>query len=127
MSCEHLLRLIDVVQAAEGHEGSKVEFLIKMGWGIIHTDWETLYYLLTDTTILNDIYQSEEKILFMAKLEGENILEILFLTLLVKQVVYIDKFKLFDPRVVRVKKFEFAWVNHSESPCDLFLSIMFPL
>ena len=48
----------------------------------------------------------------MAELGGENILEILFLTFLVKQVVYIDKFKLFDPRVVRVKKFEFAWVNH---------------
>ena len=48
----------------------------------------------------------------MAKLGGENILEILFLTLLVKLVVYIDKFKLFDPRVVRVKKFEFAWVKH---------------
>ena len=50
----------------------------------------------------------KKKYLFMAKLGGENILEILFLTLLVKQVVYIDKFKLFDPRVVRVKKFEFA-------------------
>ena len=50
----------------------------------------------------------KKKILFMAKLGEENILEILFLTLLFKQVVYIDKFKLFDPRVVRVKKFEFA-------------------
>ena len=50
----------------------------------------------------------KKKILFMAKLGGENILEIIFLTLLVKQVVYVDKFKLFDPRVVRVKKFEFA-------------------
>ena len=50
----------------------------------------------------------KKKYLFMAKLGGEDISEILFLTLLVKQVVYIDKFKLFDPRVVRVKKFEFA-------------------
>ena len=38
VSCEHLLRLIDVVQAAEGHEGSKAAFLIKMGLGVIHTD-----------------------------------------------------------------------------------------
>ena len=41
-----------------------------MGFDIIHTDWETLYYLLTDTTILNDIYQSEEKISIYGQIRG---------------------------------------------------------
>ena len=47
------------------------------------------------------------------QIRGTNRSEILFLTSLVKLVVYSGKFKLFDPRYARVKKFEFALVNHS--------------
>ena len=41
-----------------------------------------------------------------------------------KRVVYEGKFKLFDPSVEKVKKFEFARVNHEFEPMWLEMNFM---
>ena len=112
MSCEHWLWLIDVVQAAEGHEGSKAAFLIKMGLGVIHTDWETLYYLLTDTTILNDIYQSEEKNSIYGQIRGRKYIGNFISDFIGQTSSLHRKIQTFWSKGSKGKKFEFAWVNH---------------
>merc|ERR1712030_83271 len=63
-------------------------------------------------------------IYFRANLKSEIGWKFNFRPNLVKQVVYEGKFKLFDPSVARVKKCEFARVNHK---FDQFRSeIQFP-